>query len=153
VRLLVVGSGPEERRLRRHAHELGLERNAVEFRATVPYDDMPALYLSASGMVLASLPRPGWEEQFGMVLAEAMASGTFVVAARSGAVSEVVGSEGLLFEPGDWFGLAGALLAGPLSRAPAERVATDPVRVALFSVQAAAERLADVYQTLLTVPR
>jgi glycosyltransferase involved in cell wall biosynthesis len=150
VRLLIVGSGPEERRLRRHAQELGIG-GRVEFRPTVPYAEMPALYRAASGMVLASLPRRGWEEQFGMVLAEAMASGTSIVAARSGAIPEVVGDEGLLFDPGDGFGIAQALRQGPLSRAPGERVHHDPARVSLFSVEAAAERLAATYRGLLAV--
>ncbi|MGH2858068.1 MAG: glycosyltransferase family 4 protein [Solirubrobacteraceae bacterium] len=151
VELLIVGSGPEERRLRRHAAELGIGSH-VEFRATVPYDEMPALYHSASGMVLASLPRRGWEEQFGMVLAEAMASDTSIVAARSGAISEVVGSEAMLFEPGDWYGLAQALLDGPLSRPPAARAPYDPGRVSLFSVREAARGLADAYDSLLASP-
>jgi glycosyltransferase involved in cell wall biosynthesis len=149
VRLLIVGSGPEEKRLRRHAQELGVA-DQVQFRPTVPYDAMPALYRTASSMVLASLPRRGWEEQFGMVLAEAMASGTAIIAARSGAIPEVVGGEAELFDPGDWAGLAAALLRGPLRQAPAQRVAHDPDRVALFSVQAAAERLAGAYQSLLS---
>lgn len=151
VRLIIVGSGPEEKRLRRHVRELGME-GQIEIRPHVPYAEMPALYQAASGMVLASLPRRGWEEQFGMVLAEAMASGTSIVAARSGAIPEVVQGDGLLFEPGDWFGLAEALLRGPLSRTPAERVPHDPGRVSLFSVQAAAERLSGAYQCLLSVP-
>jgi glycosyltransferase involved in cell wall biosynthesis len=148
VRLLVVGSGPEGKRLKRHARELGVEEQ-VDFRSTVPYDAMPALYHSASAMVLASLPRRGWEEQFGMVLAEAMASGTSIVAARSGAIPEVVGPGARLFEVGDWFALAQALLDGPLSRPPAARVSHDPARVRLFSVHAAAERLASAYDDLL----
>ena len=52
-RLLIVGSGPEEGRLRAYADELGLGQE-VEFRS-VPYDEMPALYARASCMVLASL--------------------------------------------------------------------------------------------------
>lgn len=149
VRLLIVGDGPERKRLARHVSELGLERD-VAFRRAVPYDEMPAVYHAASGMVLASLPRRGWEEQFGMVLAEAMASGTSIVAARSGAIPEVVGDGGArLFDPGDWFGLAQALLAGPLSRAPAQRFAHDSDRVALFSTRAAAQRLAGAYDRLL----
>ena len=147
-RLLVVGSGPEEKRLRRHADELGVGSH-VDFRAIMPYDEMPALYRSASGMVLASLPRQGWEEQFGMVLAEALSSGTSIVAARSGAIAEVVDANAALFEPGDWFGLAQALLDGPLARLPATRVPHDPTRVNLFSVDAAAERLLGAYGGLI----
>jgi glycosyltransferase involved in cell wall biosynthesis len=147
-RLLIVGSGPEGKRLRRHARELGAD-GEIEFRASVPYDEMPGLYRQASAMVLGSLPRRGWEEQFGMVLAEALASGTSIVAARSGAIPEVVGPDATLFDPGDWFRLAALLREGPLSRAPAQRVRHDPDRVALFSVEAAAERLAGAYRRLL----
>lgn len=149
VRLLIVGSGPEEKRLKQHARELGLEEH-VEFRPGVPYAEMPAVYHAASGMVLASLPRRGWEEQFGMVLAEAMASGTWIAAARSGAIPEVVGDQATLFEPGDWFGLAAVLRDGPLSRPPGERVVHDPERVERFSLAAAADRLAAVYARLLS---
>lgn len=152
VRLLIVGSGPEEKRLKRHVRELGVQ-DRVEFRRSVPYDEMPALYRKASSMVLASLPRRGWEEQFGMVLAEALASGTSIVAARSGAIPEVVHGEATLYDPGDWFELARALLAGPLSRAPARRVSHDPDRVALFSLESAAERLASAYDALLSEGR
>jgi glycosyltransferase involved in cell wall biosynthesis len=146
VELLVVGSGPEEARLRRYADDLGLS-GAVEFRATVPYDDMPALYASAAAVVLASLPTRGWEEQFGMVLVEAMAAGAPVVAAASGAIPEVVGGRGTLFPPGDWRALAGALDEGPLSGAPAS-APPDRDALAAFSIEAAAERLRVAYRRL-----
>jgi glycosyltransferase involved in cell wall biosynthesis len=143
LRLLIVGDGPEGKRLRAYADELGLA-GAVEFRATVPYDDMPALYAAASALVLASLPTKGWEEQFGMVLIEAMASGTPVVACASGAIPEVLAGAGTLVEPGDWRGLARALAEGPRTGAP------DFPR---YSVEAAAERIAAAYARVLGAPR
>ena len=103
-RLLVVGSGPDESKLRRYATELGLA-DLVEFDA-VPYERMPDLLSRASCLVLASLAIPAWEEQFGMVLAEAMAARVPIVASASGAIPEVVGDDADLFEPGDWLGLA-----------------------------------------------
>lgn len=84
-----------------------------------------------------------------MVLAEGLASGTSIVAARSGAIPEVVGDSATLFDPGDWYALARALLTGPLRRAPGERVAHDPERVGRFSTSAAAERLDAAYAALL----
>ena len=101
ARLLIVGSGPEEPRLLAYASELGLGQ-AVEIRS-VPYEEMPALFARASAMVLASLPLAGdsyhplgvprvfWEEQFGMVLAEAMSAGLTIVATTSGARSDSIG--------------------------------------------------------------
>jgi glycosyltransferase involved in cell wall biosynthesis len=159
VRLLVVGSGPERGRLERHARELGIA-DQVEFEA-VPYAEMPDLYARASCMVLASLssagcsvylgdpPRCFWEEQFGLVLAEAMAAGLPIVASSSGAIPEVVGNSGLYFSPGDWMGLARALAEGPLAGAPGERAAHPRELVQRYSSAAAAERLAAIYDRVL----
>jgi glycosyltransferase involved in cell wall biosynthesis len=144
VELLLVGSGPEEARLRRYVSELGLD-DVVEIRPTVPYADMPALYASASALVLASLPTRSWEEQFGMVLVEAMASGTTVVASASGAIPEVAGAAAELFPAGDWMELARRLESGPLDREPAARRDVDPEALACFSTEAAAERLRAAY--------
>lgn len=158
-RLLVVGSGPEKRRLRAYAGELGIA-DRVEFR-TVPYDEMPRVYAEASCMVLGSLPSAGctlypgglphcfWEEQFGLVFAEAMAAGLPIITTTSGAIPEVVGDAGDYFAPGDWLGLARKLSDGPLSRAPAERVAHATERVSLYSTEAMAERLAAAYDRVL----
>lgn len=143
LRLLVVGTGPEEPRLRRVARDLGLE-DRVEFRGAVPYDDLPALHARASALVLASLGTPYWEEQFGMVLPEAMASHLPLVVSTSGAIPEVVGPQAATFAPGDWVGLAGRLAA--VERAG--RVAPDRDRLERFSAPAAAERLRAAYERL-----
>ena len=148
VRLLIAGDGPERARLARYAHELGVG-DRVELRAAVPYDEMPALYARASCMVLASLPTMHWEEQFGMVLAEAMAGHVPVLAAASGAIPEVVGDSGTLFAPGDYAGLAAALERGPLAQAPGARRAPEPQRLERFSSTAAAARLRAAYDRLL----
>ena len=59
-----------------------------------------------------------WQEAFGLVIAEAMATGCPVVASQIGAVPELVvdGVTGLLVPPGDSDAIAGAL----------ERLAMDP---------------------------
>jgi glycosyltransferase involved in cell wall biosynthesis len=142
LRAVIAGAGPEATRLAAHARELGIA-DAVELRSHVPYDEMPGLYGSASAMFLGSLPTMYWEEQFGMVLAEAMAAGLPIVASWSGAIPEVVGEQATLVAPGDWVGLARALAA-----LPNERVAYDPERVRRFSAAAAAERYAAAYDSL-----
>ena len=147
-RLLVVGAGPEERRLRRYARDLGIE-DLVDFRRQVPYEAMPDVYAGASAVVLASLPIRSWEEQFGMVLAEAMAAGLPILASTSGAIPEVAGDTASYFAPGDWFGLARQLAAGPLARPPATRADHPPDRVHRYSSAAAAARLADAYESVL----
>ena len=62
---------------------------------------MPSVFAGASCVVLASLPTKTWEEQFGLVLAEALAAGAPVIASSSGAIPEVLeGSGAPLFTPG-----------------------------------------------------
>jgi glycosyltransferase involved in cell wall biosynthesis len=146
VRALIVGTGPEEGRLHAHARDLGLE-HAVEWRRSVPYDEMPTVFASASCFALASLPTPFWEEQFGMVLAEAAASGLPIVATLSGAIPEVLGLHGRFFPPGDWHALGRTLV--PIVSAPPARVSYDEL-VERYSVEAAAERYASAYERVLS---
>jgi glycosyltransferase involved in cell wall biosynthesis len=122
---------------------------------------MPSVFASASCVVLASLPSAGaglhpldvprafWEEQFGMVLAEAMAAGLDILASSSGAIPEVLQGEGTLFIPGDWPTLARRLADGPLRRPPGERVRYPEQLVRSYSTAAMAERLAAAYDRVL----
>lgn len=148
-RLLIVGAGRERAGLLDYAARLGVAAR-VDIRS-VPYPEMPVTFASASAVVLASLSIPGWEEQFGMVLAEALAAGAPVVASASGAIPEVLdGSGAALFAPGDWVGLARALADGPLAGPPpAARVAYDAAIISRYSVRAASERLAAAYERVL----
>ena len=148
VRLVIAGDGPEGGRLRGYAEELGVA-DRVEFRATVPYDEMPALYARASALVLASLPTRGWEEQFGMVLVEAMAAETPIVACATGAIPEVLSGAGTLVEPGDWAGLAAALRAGPLAREPGARTPHSHAALERFSADTAARGMRAAYARVL----
>jgi glycosyltransferase involved in cell wall biosynthesis len=146
-RLLLVGEGPDRARLLRYAADLGVGHR-VEIRS-VPYVEMPSVFASASCVVLGSLSIPLWEEQFGMVLAEALASGAPVLASSSGAIPEVLGRDARLFAPGDWVELARLLEAGPLAQPPGGRVEHDPELVQRYSQEAAAERLAAAYDRVL----
>jgi glycosyltransferase involved in cell wall biosynthesis len=149
ARALIVGTGPEERRLRGHARDLGID-GYVEWRGGVSYVEMPAIFELASCFVLASLPTMWWEEQFGMVLAEATAAGVPILAAGSGAIPEVVGSVARIFPTGDWPGLADELEA-ILARPPARFSAPELVR--RYSVEEAAERYAAAYERVLNAAR
>lgn len=79
--------------------------DGVEALAGDPTWDLPREFASAHVSVL-----PAVEESFGLVLAESLAAGTPVVAARSGAGPEIVtDAVGRLFEPDDAASLASAL--------------------------------------------
>jgi glycosyltransferase involved in cell wall biosynthesis len=148
VRVQIVGSGPEERRLRAYASELGIG-DLVEFRGFVDYAEMPTIFAAATCVVLASLPIWSWEEQFGMVLAEAMAAGTTIVASSSGAIPEVTGPAARYFSPGDWPALASILrqVAANPNDGVVKREAYERSRT--FSAEAAAQRIAQAYEALL----
>ena len=159
TRLMIIGSGPEEQRLRAYAAELGIGP-LVEI-LSLPYDEMPAAFARASVMVLASLPRADaayhpfdvprafWEEQFGLVLTEAMAANLDIIASTSGAIPEVLaGTSAQLVAPGDWIEIARRLATGALHRLPGERVQYPDDVVERFSTSAAAARLANAYNQL-----
>lgn len=69
-------------------------------------NDIPVLMQQADIFVLASK-----YEGFGLVVAEAMACGTFVVATDCGGVKEVMGETGILVSPQDPSALANAILS------------------------------------------
>jgi glycosyltransferase involved in cell wall biosynthesis len=147
ARLVLVGDGPERERLLRYADDLGVGER-VEIRS-VPHAEMPSVFAAASCVVLGSLSIPLWEEQFGMVLAEALASGVPILASSSGAIPEVLDGAARLFAPGDWVELVELLAAGPLARPPGERVDYDPALVGRYSLAAAADRLSAAYHQVL----
>jgi glycosyltransferase involved in cell wall biosynthesis len=158
-RLQIVGSGPEEGRLRAYAQELGVA-DSVTF-GSVPYADMPGVFARASALLLGSqssalgqrhpldVPRAFWEEQFGFVFVEAMAAGLAIVATTNGAIPEVLAGHGTLVPAGDYIGMARALAAGPLSRPPGTRVPYPVELLQHYSVGAFAERLAAAYDRVL----
>ena len=94
-RLLVVGSGPQEREARRYVATRGLQ--GVEFLGRVSDDEKAQLFRTAD--VYASPATGG--ESFGIVLLEAMAAGTPIVCSDIHGYKGVVrrGREGLLVPP------------------------------------------------------
>jgi phosphatidylinositol alpha-mannosyltransferase len=104
-RLLVVGGGPQAKEARRYlaTRKLG----GVEFLGRVSDDERDALFKTAD--VYCS-PATG-RESFGIVLLEAMAAGTAIVASDIHGYKGVIrrGREGLLVPPGKPKELAGAL--------------------------------------------
>jgi glycosyltransferase involved in cell wall biosynthesis len=95
VALALAGAGPEEDRLRALAHELGLD-DAVVFAGQRPHAEMPAWLAAADLLVL-----PSESEGLPLVIPEALAAGTPVVASRVGGIPECLedGVTGVLVPP------------------------------------------------------
>ncbi len=107
-RLIVVGPGTRLRKkYEKHVRRSGLED--VVFAGYTSYDELPRYYKTAD---IFCTPATG-QESFGIVLLEAMAVGTPVVATNIDGYAGVMtqGKEGLLVPPKDDTELARALLS------------------------------------------
>ena len=107
IRMLIVGgpSGPtgesEYRMIEQMVRRLGLD-DAVSWWGVQPHHRLPAFYQAADVLVV-----PSRSESFGLVAAEAQASGLPVVAAKVGGLRHVVrdGASGILvdgWDPADY---------------------------------------------------
>jgi glycosyltransferase involved in cell wall biosynthesis/SAM-dependent methyltransferase len=153
VRYVMVGKGPEREAVMSRAREIGLGESIL-FVESHPYDRMRDLYNAADLFVLPSISMRMWKEQFGMVLAEAMACGTPVISTSSGSIPEVVGDAGILVPANDPGELAGAIaslcLSGDL-RAELGRKGRERA-VGRFDSKVVARQVGDVFERVLREP-
>jgi glycosyltransferase involved in cell wall biosynthesis len=83
--LLIAGDGPRRRDLEQQAAALGIARS-VRFLGRIDDDELPALYCAADLAVVPSRALEG----FGLVVLEALACGTPVIATQVGGLPEVL---------------------------------------------------------------
>lgn len=107
-RLKILGSGPAKDALAQLARTLEIERR-VEFASWIPSDEMPRFYNALDVLVVPSLTRANWKEQFGRVLMEAMSCGIPVIGSDSGEIPNVIGDAGIIVPENDASALARAL--------------------------------------------
>ena len=144
--LLIVGSGPEEERLRNLAAGLGLGGSCMFQPST---SDVAPFLRSIDIFVLPSLT-----EGLSNSIMEAMACGCCVIASEVGGTPELIdhGTNGLLFPSGDRAALSAALAGAiddrerraALGQAAARKMQSE------FSVRASVERMQEIYDILLT---
>jgi len=117
ARLVIVGDGPERKRLEKLAAELDLAE-AVVFAGAAAADELAALYSACDVLVMTPKSLGADVEGFGIVYLEANLFGKPAIGSRSGGVPEAVLHEetGLLVQPGDALELAEAV----------QRLASDP---------------------------
>ena len=145
-RLLIVGSGPQEREARRYVATRRL--GGVEFLGRVSDREKAALFKTADVYVAPATGR----ESFGIVLLEAMAAGTPIVASDIHGYKGVVkrGEQGLLVPPGDAKAIAGATMNLLGDAALRERMgASGLARAEAFSWEQVTERVDAYYRFVI----
>ena len=101
-------------------------------------------------LVVPSLSTPSRKEQFGRVIAESMASGVPVIGSSSGAIPEVIGEHGLIFEEGNSEDLAEKIQSMVSDTARYEKFVEGGYHYALkhYSQEAFEKNLSDLYNAL-----
>ncbi|MFN2350308.1 MAG: glycosyltransferase [Kiritimatiellia bacterium] len=146
AQLVIIGSGPRRRGLQGLVRRLQLV-DRVRFMGALPREALPAWLAAADVFALSSL-----HEGDPVVIREALACGTPVVAPRVGGIPETVPDNryGLLCEPNDSLQLAHALDAAmerSWDRAAISRYGGSQ------TWDMVAERLFEICQSLTTIPR
>jgi glycosyltransferase involved in cell wall biosynthesis len=145
LQLLLVGDGPDSNGLRSRVDQLGFA-GRVKFAGALSEDDAIKAIACSQMLVL-----PSFMEGLPVVLIEAMAVGTPVIASRVAGIPELVehGETGLLFTASNWDELASCIrtLAGSeelrerLADGGRKRIASE------FDSHRSAERLLELFQT------
>ena len=152
--LALAGRGRYEAELRALAGRLNLD-SRLRWLGRLAGEQVPLLLSACQALVLPSRSIPTWQEQFGLVLVEAMLCETPVIGSSSGAIPEVIGDAGLIFPEGEVPALADCLArlaADPQLRAD---LAASGKRRALdhFTTRLYLERVASLIREAAALPR
>jgi len=145
--LLMLGDGDLRRTLEAQAESNGWP---VCFPGHVPAADVPDFMRAMDCLVLPSRTTPTWQEQFGLVLAQAMLCGVPVIGSSSGAIPEVIGDAGLVFPEGDDVSLRACLSSLAVDASRRSSLAKDGFArgTQTFSTVALASETADLIRQL-----
>lgn len=151
LRLTLCGAGPEKGLLLQKISQTKLQ-GSVSLIST-PYHDMDKLYKQADLLLMPSQTTRFWQEQFGMVLVEALASGVPIVASSSGAILEVVGDAGVVIPEKNSQALVAAVEQLQRSFTKRRDLSLRGRKRAekLFAAPKTARALLQLYQRVLTV--
>jgi len=150
VQLLLVSSGPKlPTEFEDLAKNLKID-DRVKVVGNVPHRDFPKYLNLMDVFVLPSLTTKTWKEQFGRVLIEAMACKIPVIGSSSGAVPEVIGDAGLIFEEKNSEALASKIESLRSNEPPRRELAEKGYQRALknFTFEKIAERTVEIYKML-----
>src|SRR5205814_4354153 len=122
--LLFMGSGPLHADISRRAAELSVTHR-IQILPGRPLEQIPEVMNALDVFVLPSLTTASWKEQFGRVLIEAGACATPVIGSSSGAIPDVIGGAGLVFDERNYRSLSEKIIS----------LRNDPILAREFSVR------------------
>lgn len=144
LKLVIAGDGPHRHELERRAREAGVMAR-TRFLGVLSRDELPDLYASADLFLM-----PSTTETQGLVLAEALAAGAFVIAADAPQNRDVLGTVGRLIPPTPE-AFAEAFRRMAATDPPDAR---EPRRAALqFSIGLQIDRMEALYESLVRPAR
>ena len=147
-RLTIIGCGPEEGALRILANDLGIAEQ-VNFLGVKRGRELARELCRYKIIVVPSL----WQEPFGLVALEGIASGCVAIGSSGGGLKDAIGPCGVTFPNGDASALANCL-AELLSDETKLTAYRQPAKVHLggFTRQTVAQKYLAVMQRALNVP-
>lgn len=109
VQMLLIGTGPLLTSIQKMASD-PVWQDRLILAGSLSHSETAQTLAALDVLVLPSLTRPHWKEQFGHVLIEAMAAGVPVIGSDSGAIPEVIGDAGLIVPEGNAAALHNTLI-------------------------------------------
>ncbi|MGD0817821.1 MAG: glycosyltransferase family 4 protein [Methanomassiliicoccales archaeon] len=137
VHLRIIGSGPEKDSLINAAHELGLD-GQVDWLEGVSEEQLNVEYRKAGVLILLSAL-----EAYGLVVAEALKSGTPCIVAKTSALTEFTSEPGCF---GVEYPPDAKEVAVLIERTTAGGIKVGPLSDKLISWQQVSERYLDIYR-------
>jgi 1,2-diacylglycerol 3-alpha-glucosyltransferase len=143
-RLVLVGKGVDELDLRRTVEKLDLKQQVI-FTGPVPYDEIPHYTAAADLFVF-----PSKTDTQGLVLVEAMAAGTPVVAVEADSSREVLSHGGGILVPGEVDSFASTIEQLLDNRERLHDLSREALQIAQrYDIQTAVDRLVNAYKAAL----
>ena len=111
IKLLIIGEGPYEKRLRERANANKVTSN-IEFVGSIPTTEIAKYYNFADIFILPSLSNKTGTEALGLSLLEAMASRCAVIGTKVGGIRFIIkdGYNGVLIEQKDSHNISSAII-------------------------------------------
>jgi len=143
VKFIIIGSGPLTSQAEHFVRKNELQ-SVVQIIPYVNWKDINLYYAACDLFVMPSL-----DEAFGMVITEAAACGKPIIASRSGAFPEILGTRGCYFEPRNAQELADKISLLLSSRQEREEIAQDGYQRVIknFRWEIAAEKYLKLYNS------